>query len=227
MAALLEALSRPFNKEVLGLVSDHIGVAEAATRSGIVAALPVLVGAVAAQGRDEAPEALDAALAARHDGTVHEHLTTVLERVESGAGLADVEPWVIERLELDPAALEGDGILDHLVGDRRERIALAISRGTDLRAEQANDLLAVLAPIVMSALGHVKNANQLDVEGLQHLLREERRALQSMLDADEEAPSLFDVLDADPKETLRVTTRIAEALRHSAFADELVARMPT
>lgn len=221
MAILLDVLGQRFDTKILHLVSDHIGAPEDATRGGVVAALPLLVGAVAVQGRAQNAEALDAVLASNHDGTLFEHLETVLDRTEQGASLADVEPWVIERLELDPAALNGDGILDHLVGDRRERVALAISRGSTLRPEQVNHLLAVLAPIVMSALGHVKRAHELGAGGLRDLLREAQHALQSALDTDAEAPALLDFLEVDPRETLSVTTRTAAALRNAARTNEL------
>lgn len=227
MAALLDALDRQFDEDVIRLLSDQVGASEDDTRSGVAVALPLLVGAVAAQVREETPEALDAALTANHDGTLFNHLTEVLERSARGSSLMDAEPWLMERLDLDRPALDGDGILEHLVGDRRERVALAISRVSNLQAEQVDELLPVLAPIVMSALGHVKRTNELDAKGLRHLLSEEHHTLQSAIATDGEAPPLLGFLDVSAQEVLGTTTRIGEALRDTELVDRLLTHTPT
>lgn len=229
MATLLDALNRRFDEEIIRLLSAQIGASEEDTRGGVAVALPLLISALTAEARDHVPEALDAALAKDHDGTVFDHLDAILERSARGTSLMDAEPWLMERMDFDHAAVDGDGILGHVLGARRERIALGISRVTALQAETVNELLAVLAPIVMSAVGKVKQDRGLDAEGLRALLSAEHHRLQGAL-ADQvegETPPLLKFMDVSDEEVIRATTEIGAALRETPLVKQLLTHTPT
>jgi hypothetical protein len=71
----------------------------------------------------------------------------------------------------------GQAILGHIFGDRRETVEQGLARATGLNPAAAGPLLAVLAPIVMGALGRTQRQQKLDPDGLSKVLQSERQEL--------------------------------------------------
>ncbi|MBN2721135.1 MAG: DUF937 domain-containing protein [Proteobacteria bacterium] len=67
----------------------------------------------------------------------------------------------------------GDAILGHIFGDKRPRVESAVGRTAGLDARQVGQIMAMLAPLVMGALGKVKRQEHLDAKGLSGLLQGE------------------------------------------------------
>lgn len=139
-------------------LSSQLGTDPAQTRDAVAAALPLLLGAL---GRNSAQpqgaQALFGALQRDHGGGLD--LGGVLGAVLGGGGSRQTD---------------GAGILGHILGGGQPRAAQALGQSTGLGSGQAMQLLALLAPIVMSFLANRSKSQGLDAGGLGQLLGQER-----------------------------------------------------
>ena len=159
MSSLLEMLTSQLGSgQNLGQLSQHLGADERSTQSALGSALPVLLGALARNtAKSGGAESLDRALG-RHDGGVLDNLTGFL-------GAPDVD--------------DGNGILGHLLGDRRASVETGVGKASGIDPSMIAKLLPVLAPIVMGALGRQKREKQLDMGGLTNFLGAERQQMEA------------------------------------------------
>jgi hypothetical protein len=72
----------------------------------------------------------------------------------------------------------GGAILRHIFGGRRDQAAQGLGKTTGLGGEGAMQLLAMLAPLVMSVLGQMTRKQGLDANGLSGVLGQENNRLQ-------------------------------------------------
>ncbi|KAF1691309.1 calcium-binding protein [Pseudoxanthomonas jiangsuensis] len=139
-------------------LSSQLGTDPGQTRDAVAAALPLLLGAL---GRNSAQpqgaQALFGALQRDHGGGLD--LGGVLGAVLGGGGSRQTD---------------GAGILGHILGGGQPRAAQALGQSTGLGSGQAMQLLALLAPIVMSFLANRSKSQGLDAGGLGQLLGQER-----------------------------------------------------
>ncbi len=116
-------------------IGAKIGADPAQTQQAISAALPALLAGLQQQA---APgTGLQQAIERDHDGSILDNLSGYLN------GTAN----------LDPRTTDGDGIVRHVLGDRQEPVAQALSSQTGLSSSTIMQLLPLLAPIVMGMLG--------------------------------------------------------------------------
>ena len=163
MSSILEGLAGKLDGEVLEQISRQIGADPAATANAVEMALPVLLGGLANNAASpEGAGALDAALAADHDGGLLDNLGALF----GGVGT-------------NPRSLDGAGIIDHIFGGRQEAVQGGIERSTGLDRAQVFQLLAVLAPLVMAYLGKRKREAGLDAGGIGNELQEERSRMEA------------------------------------------------
>jgi hypothetical protein len=174
-STLLEALGPLLQGNATRQVSRQLGIDEAQAGTAIQAALPLLLGALQRQVSN--PAALDSlagALDRDHDGAVLDDVAGFL----GGGGSAD-----------------GGGILGHLLGSRQDNVAASLGRTTGLDSARALKLLALLAPLVMGALGRAKRQGPIGGGGLADILGGASRQM------NEAAPGLAStlgrLLDAD------------------------------
>src|SRR5688572_16491061 len=140
MSSILEGLAGKLDGDVLEQISRQIGADPATRANAGEMALPVLLGGLANNAASpEGAGALDAALAADHDGGLLDNLGALF----GGVGT-------------NPRSLDGAGIIDHIFGGRQEAVQGGIERSTGLDRGQVFQLLAVLAPLVMAYLGKRK-----------------------------------------------------------------------
>ncbi len=157
MANLLELLQGQMDDNFIGNLSSRIGGANpeqtATAASGIMS---TLVGALAknASTPDGAAN-LANALERDHDGSVLDNLFGML------GGQAQPQ---------NPRALNGAGILNHLLGERQNGAVDMISKMSGLDSSQTGNLMTMLAPMVMGMLGKQKQQQGLDVSGLAGML---------------------------------------------------------
>jgi hypothetical protein len=125
-----------------------------------------------------------------HQALVRDHDGSVLEQpaaLPDGAGLRD-----------------GEAILGHILGDRRAVAEQGVSRASGLDLAKVGPLLAMLAPLVMGALGRTRAEQGLDPDGLTRVLGNEREELGArapgilgavgrLLDRDNDGSALDDV----------------------------------
>lgn len=170
MSSLLESIMGQLGGQAAGRLAGQLGADETRTRNGIAAALPLLLNGLARNSRNAGgADALGAALDRDHDGSVLDDLTGFLGRGDTSAGA---------------------GILGHVFGGRRETVEKGLGRGTGLDGAQAGKLMAMLAPVVLGALGKAKRQSNLDASGLSDMLGRERQAVAK------KAPKQMGVLDA-------------------------------
>ena len=116
-------------------ISQTIGADEGTTANAIQAAVPLLLGGLARNSQSpEGASSLLGALDRDHDGSVLDDLGGFLAGAAGGSGA-------------------GAGILGHVFGGQQSQIAQGVSTASGLDMNKVGPLLAMLAPIVMGALG--------------------------------------------------------------------------
>jgi hypothetical protein len=175
-SSLLEALGPLLEGGTTRQVSRQLGIDEAQAGTAIQAAVPLILGAL--QRQTSNPGGLDSlagALDRDHDGSVLDDAGSFLGR---GAAVA-----------------AGTKILGHVLGGRKERAAVSLGKSTGLDAAKAMQLLAMLAPLVMGALGRAKRQGPAGGGGLADILGGATRQM------DQRSPGLGGalgrILDAD------------------------------
>ena len=169
MSTLLDHLSSQLQGPTLSQLSKEIGADEATTAQAAGMALPMLVGGLANEvATPDGAQSLNRALDEDHDGSLLDNVSTLFGN--AGAGSADMAV---------PRALNGAGILGHILGGRSEPVQQGIGRATGLSSQQTGRLLMMLAPLVMAYLGRRKrelNTNDIAAEVRAERHEVERRA---------------------------------------------------
>ncbi len=186
MNDLLGTLSQQVGGQVAGQISKQLGIDPKMSESAINAALPMLLGAISrnastAQGAQALDKALD-----RHDGSA---LSDLISTVTSQDRVKD-----------------GEKILGHVFGGRQNNVQQGLSQLSGLDTQKSAQLLAMLAPLVMGALGQTKRSNGLGADDLAVLLGGQRQSfdgklggLVSLLDMDGDGSVIDDVMGMGSK----------------------------
>ncbi len=146
MPSILDSLSGVLGDDVVGQIGQQLGTDPATTSSAISSALPMLVSALAHQSsRQGGADALAVTLSA-HDGSILDDLPSAI----AGGG--------------------GSEILGQVLGSRGGTLASILGQSSGLESRNAGQLIGMLAPIVMGALGKSMREQQLDGAGLAGML---------------------------------------------------------
>jgi hypothetical protein len=181
--SLLDMLQQRLGGDAVNQISKQLGTDPATTQTAIAAALPMLVGALARNAQDPGKAGALANALGRHDGSVLDDVAGYLGRGNTG---------------------DGDGILGHVLGGRKETVQTGLGQAAGLDPAKAGTLLAMLAPLVMGALGKAQREKGLDTGGLAGMLgSEQQRAadaapgvmgmLTSLLDRDHDGSVMDDI----------------------------------
>lgn len=181
--SLLDMLQQRLGGDAVNQISKQLGTDPATTQTAIAAALPMLVGALARNAQDPSKAGALANALGRHDGSVLDDVAGYLGRGDTG---------------------DGDGILGHVLGSRKETVQTGLGQATGLDPAKAGTLLAMLAPLLMGALGKAQREKGLDTGGLAGMLGgEQQRAadaapgvmgmLTSLLDRDRDGSVMDDI----------------------------------
>lgn len=182
MNDLLGTLSQQVSGQVVDQISKQLGTDPKTTQSAVNAALPMLLGAISRNAAStQGAQALDKALT-QHDGSV---LNDLLGAVTSQAKVAD-----------------GTKILGHVLGNRQSNVQQGLSQLSGISPDNSAQLLAMLAPVVMGALGQTKKSNGLGADDLAALLGGQKQSfdgplgsLVGLLDRDGDGSAIDDVLN--------------------------------
>ena len=176
MPGLMDVLGAALGGDVQHQLGQRIGADSQTTSQAIQAALPMLLtGLTRNVSQPGGAESLLGALDRDHDGSVLDDLGGLLGGNVSGQ------------------AANGAGILGHVLGDRQDSAQQMVARSSGLNAGQAAQMMAAIAPIVMSALGRMQRSQGLDANGVASLLRSEHsNAARSQPDLMGLAGELFD-----------------------------------
>lgn len=169
--SVLEDLRSRLSGDTVNDISRRIGAEPAKTKQAIDAALPMLLAALGKEAADPQRSAgLKQAIQEDHDGSVIDNLGAYLSGQMSGR------------------ATNGEGIVNHVLGDRREPAVQALSSKSGLDFGSIASLLPLLAPIVMGMLGKKERTGGLSLDSITDALgRDTQRAAS-------EQPDLGDLL---------------------------------
>ena len=175
MASMIEMLMDQLGGDTLSQMSRQVGLSEKDTEQAMPDVLAVLTGALARNSaKGDGANALASALDKDHDGNILDDLPNFLNNFQSGSG---------------------DGIIRHVLGDRRGEVEKKVSESDSLDIGTISKLFTMLAPLVMGMLGRTKKQSGLDIGGLTGLLGLESK------EAERRAPRSTDIftqlLDAD------------------------------
>jgi hypothetical protein len=121
-------------------------------------------------------------------------LNTALERDHDGSILDDIKGALGGRGGAK-RTMNGQGILEHIFGPRRPAVEQSLGRSTGLNSQAMNQLLVMLAPIVMGMIGKARREQHLAANDLSRVLGEEQEAMRR--EQPHTTQSLNSVLDAD------------------------------
>lgn len=145
-----EILTNSLDSGTVGQISQSLGVDQSTTNNAIQTALPILLAALARNS--STPDGASSLLGA-------------LDRDHDGSILDDVSGFITNH-----DASDGRGILEHLFGSRVDSIQDGVSRSSGLDSSTTAQLLMMLAPIVMGALGRKKQEGAIDQSNLPEVL---------------------------------------------------------
>ncbi|HEV7365041.1 MAG TPA: DUF937 domain-containing protein [Gemmatimonadales bacterium] len=155
--SLLEMLQQRLGNQAVDQIGRKIGADSGTTGNAIDAALPLLLSALARNATDTGQaQSLHTAVAEDHDGSILDDVPGYLNRADTGPGAS---------------------ILRHVLGGKQQTVETGLSQATGLEAGKAGQLLTMLAPLVMGALGRTQQERGLDPGGLTNLLVGEQEHL--------------------------------------------------
>lgn len=143
---LMQMLQNQLQGPLLQQISQQIGASEEETNSAAQGVFAALLGGLAHNSSSEKGlHALDNALQNDHDGSA----------------LEDIAGFLGNILHAGPEnrAANGEGILGHILGAKQPQVAQQLSQSSGLNMSQIMKLLPILAPIVMSVIGKMRNNN--------------------------------------------------------------------
>lgn len=158
MSALLEILAGSLGRGAVDQISSRLGLNPNTTGRIVQAAIPLLVGALARNSSSPSgATALQSALNKDHDGSVLDDVLGFLGSSQQGPGA---------------------GILRHVLGEQQSTVQSTIGQAAGVDGAQAGQVLEMLAPLVMGALGKKSAQEGLDAGGLSQFLQGEAQAVQ-------------------------------------------------
>jgi hypothetical protein len=132
---LQQVLGSALNEDTIRQMSQNLGTDPQTTGNAVQAALPMLLGAMAhGSSTEEGASSLLGALDRDHDGSILNDLAGFLGGGDTSSG---------------------QGILSHVLGGNTDTVATGVSQASGLSVGNSGRLLAMLAPILMGALGSV------------------------------------------------------------------------
>lgn len=175
MSSIIDVLMDQLKGDTLGKISHQVGAREKETAKAMPEILGLLTEALARNSsRQEGAQALSNALAKDHDGSILDNLSDFIEHFQEGPG---------------------DGILRHVLGEKRNAIEERLSQKSSLDLGSVANLLTMLAPLVMGFLGRSQREKNLDSDALASLLGLEREQARQV--APKSTGLLGQLLDAD------------------------------
>ena len=158
MGSIFETVLQQLGGDTMKRIGTELGTDEQTAGSATAATVSTLLGALSRNAADKnGAEALHRALAKDHDGSLLDNLSGFLGQAQQGPG---------------------EGILRHVLGERRPQIESGIGRTSGLDSGSVSKLMTMVAPVVMAALGKQQRSGGLESRGLANMLGQERSALE-------------------------------------------------
>lgn len=160
MDSIINLLLSQLGSGTTNQIGEKLGLDDAKVQQVVGMALPTIIGALNrnASSSKSGAEALTNAIQSDHDGSI----------------LDNIAQAVTKRETID----DGSAILGHVFGDKGSGIMDSVSRATNIDSAQVAQIFAMLAPVVMGALGKIQRSKNLDAEGVSALLQDERKTVE-------------------------------------------------
>ena len=183
---LLGSLMQQLGGGGLNEIARSVGLSSSDVGNVLAGAVPAMMAGltrnVASSG---GAEGLLGALDRDHDGSI---LDDVMGYLGGGGNLAG-----------------GSGILGHVLGGRQGNVESAVSRSSGVDLASVGKIMAMVAPLIMGALGKAKRQQGFDASGLAGALGQQERAARQvspsavdmfsrMLDSDSDGDSMDDIV---------------------------------
>ncbi|MEZ5520000.1 MAG: DUF937 domain-containing protein [Dokdonella sp.] len=180
MSELTSRVFEQLDQSHIESIASQLGVDPAQASNAVQQALPLLMGGLARNASSpQGASALHSALERDHAGVDIGGLLGSVLGGGSGGGIGEVLGSVLGGGNADSAGAGiGGAILGHIFGGRREQAARGLGQTSGLGNQGAAQLLAMLAPLVMAALGNMTRKQGLDANGLSGILGQENNRLQ-------------------------------------------------
>ena len=181
MSNLMDIIQGQLGGVALDRLSKEVGGNPLQTATAANSIVNALLGGLSKNAASESgASALVSALDRDHDGSI---LDDAMELIGGMAGGGSGN-----------RALNGAGILGHVLGGRQSNMVEMISKLSGLDKSKTGRLAIMLAPLVMGALGKAKKQSNLNQGGIADLLR---GTVQTQSKGNAQMDMLSRVLDAD------------------------------
>ena len=150
---IMQLLQRQIAGNTLNQLSQRIGANPQQTSAAANGVFAALLGGLANNAASGGLNNLMAALDKNHDGSILDDMAGLLNSGGQGTG-----------------ALNGMGIVNHILGGKTQSVAQQIGAKAGINANQVMQLLPVLAPIVMGVIGQLKNGGKLNLGNIASML---------------------------------------------------------
>lgn len=156
MNMITQMITQKVGGAAAGMLAQRLGISESTAQTAVQLAVPVIVAALARNAsQPQGAQDLHQAVASDHDGSILDQLTSYMG---------------------NPQAANGSGILSHVLGGDRPAVESNLAQATGMDQNSAGNLLEMVAPLVMGAVGREQQQNGLDPNGLSQFLAQQQQA---------------------------------------------------
>jgi hypothetical protein len=175
MSGLMDMITQQMGSSMMQQMAQKIGGDSDGVKRAAATAVPMILAAIKRNASSQqGAEALVVALETKHSGGVFDNLGGLLD----GSSIQD-----------------GSKILGHVFDNKQNNMAQQLGKATGIGGQGASDLMSMLAPMVMGALGNAKKSGNLSVGGLQDMLTQEQQSIQKQ--QPEQLSMIEGMLDSD------------------------------
>ena len=183
---LLGSLMQQLGGNGVNEIARSVGLSSSDVGNVLAGAVPAMMAGLTRNAASSGgAEGLLGALDRDHDGSI---LDDVMGYLGGGGNLAG-----------------GAGILGHVLGGRQANVESAVSKSSSVDLASVGKIMAMVAPLIMGALGKAKRQQGFDASGLAAALGQQERAARQvspsavdmftrMLDSDGDGDSMDDIV---------------------------------
>ena len=183
---LLSSLMSQLGGGGVSEIARSVGVGTSDVQNVLAGAVPAMMtGLTRNSGSSDGASSLLSALDRDHDGSILDDVTGFLG---GGGSLAD-----------------GGAILGHVFGGRQQGVEQAVSRSSGVDLASVGKIMAMVAPLIMGALGKAKRQQGLDASGLASMLGQQEQVARAaspsavdmfsrLLDSDDDGDATDDIV---------------------------------
>jgi hypothetical protein len=166
--SIVNTLLDTLGDQNINQISKQVHAPKDKTKGAVTEITALLTGALANNSSNSnGAQALAEALDKDHDGSILDDLQDYISNYQKGPG---------------------DGILGHVLGDKRVAVEKCISKDSGLDIATVSKILTIVAPIVLGIIGKTKKQDHLDTGGLSSLLGDQQNLVQTI------APAAINIL---------------------------------